>query len=231
MSESSDEDVRDPSHESEVDEISFQNLSLNPPSHEPVDDSNSQSGGTRNTPFYRKLVEAVVQLSEADTWDKAKEEWKFSHHTKDPDGQCLCGKTGLTDRYTFYNTKNCADIVVGSSCVEHFVSDSALATAINNISKLKRDSVSARVSEALVQHAHARGVISTKDRDAYLRFRVKLKFTENQTTYMLSIHNRIIDAFTGEQRQCPTCKKTVFMQISAKGNPYWRCCEKFINNK
>lgn len=76
--------------------------------------------------YYNNLIRTVINLSEANDWEKAADEWEITDCEEDEmrDNSCICGKENL--RYLFkirniYNNKILFPI--GSSCIHKFERD------------------------------------------------------------------------------------------------------------
>lgn len=70
-----------------------------------------------------KLMERVLEKSEAKTWDEAVLEWEIWDYKEDDEAvnECACGQEGLKCLFTIKNTKN-GNILfpIGSTCIKKF---------------------------------------------------------------------------------------------------------------
>lgn len=70
-----------------------------------------------------RLVDAVLDGSAANTWDRARLEWVVDDFDLDEDdtAQCVCGHLGLRWIYTIANVETGAVLTpIGSVCIGHF---------------------------------------------------------------------------------------------------------------
>jgi hypothetical protein len=69
-----------------------------------------------------RLTEEIIKLSESDTWDKAKLEWKLEYIYWSDDAQtCLCGHYPIKEICVLENQNNKNFIKIGNCCVKKFV--------------------------------------------------------------------------------------------------------------
>jgi len=77
-----------------------------------------------NVSIYRKnLIEAVLNLSEANSWDAAVDEWEIDDVEEDEtlSESCVCGKENLRYLFTIRNTYNGNTLFyIGSQCIKKF---------------------------------------------------------------------------------------------------------------
>lgn len=68
-----------------------------------------------------KLIEQILENSEADTFETAKYEWAISDYEVNENEQCICGKTHIKYCYTIRNKINSNILFpVGSECIKKF---------------------------------------------------------------------------------------------------------------
>lgn len=76
-----------------------------------------------STQEYR-LVQEVLENSEASSWQEAREEWCVSNYFEEEDETCICGKRHIRHCYRICNKKNNNTLYpIGSECVKRFQSD------------------------------------------------------------------------------------------------------------
>ena len=69
------------------------------------------------------LIQTVINLSEADNWEDAVEEWNIEDCEEDvtATSKCICGKEAIRYLYTIKNAENGNGICpIGSSCIKKF---------------------------------------------------------------------------------------------------------------
>jgi hypothetical protein len=122
---------------------------------------------------FNALVQAVVALSESDSWNLAVREWAVVRLEEDPSasGVCVCGKTGLSKLFTLRNEFNESLLhPIGSVCVNQFgrheldsevalLSDlHALRSAIKNRENVTLES--GHFSRALLEYFYTEGAFT-----------------------------------------------------------------------
>lgn len=73
--------------------------------------------------YYENLIKAVIDASEADTWEMAVLEWEIVDCTEDEsaESQCVCKHEGLRYLYKIRNVKNGKKLFpIGSTCIKKF---------------------------------------------------------------------------------------------------------------
>lgn len=76
-----------------------------------------------STQAYR-LVQEVLENSEASHWQEAKEEWTVSNYFEEDDQTCVCGKRHIRHCYRICNERNQKTLYpIGSECVKRFAND------------------------------------------------------------------------------------------------------------
>lgn len=79
-----------------------------------------------NSTYYNNLIKAVMDNSEATTWDEAVNEWSIEDVEEDSSlsYSCICGKEHLRYLFTIKNKYNCRLLFpIGSSCIKKFNRD------------------------------------------------------------------------------------------------------------
>lgn len=76
---------------------------------------------------YQKLHEAVIEQSESNNWEDAKEEWTNVDDIEEDDqlsSQCVCGHENLRYLFTITNAINGRKLFpIGSTCIKQFEND------------------------------------------------------------------------------------------------------------
>ena len=69
-----------------------------------------------------KLIQEIISLSVADTWELAKHEWELKEiYFSDEPGTCLCGHFPIIELCEIRNNKNNELATVGNCCVTKFL--------------------------------------------------------------------------------------------------------------
>jgi len=83
-------------------------------------------GIIRNSSYYQKLVQRVINNSEASDWESAVLEWEVFDCEEDEslESSCICGKEELRYLFTIRNIRNGNMLYpIGSSCIRKFERD------------------------------------------------------------------------------------------------------------
>ena len=83
-------------------------------------------GISRNSSYYRNLIQHVLDNSDAPNWDDAVLEWEVFDCEEDETLQssCICGKEELRYLFTIHNIRNGNFLYpIGSSCIKKFERD------------------------------------------------------------------------------------------------------------
>jgi hypothetical protein len=106
-----------------------------------------------------RLIEEIVRLSQAATWEEAKLEWQLAdvYQVSEPE-TCLCGHFPINEVCVLRNIGNGATTEVGNVCVKKFLGlpSEAVFRGLRRIAEDKTKALSAE----LTKHAHARGWIN-----------------------------------------------------------------------
>jgi hypothetical protein len=140
-----------------------------------------------------RLPEAIIEMSEANTWDEAKLEWSLSYieYAEDievADGaySCLCGQEHLRELCYISNKYNGRLALVGNKCIkkfmEHIEDMDSVFYAIKN-KKLNKD---------IIEYAKKHDIISDKQYAFLCRWARKRNLDENTTIVCELLMEKII---------------------------------------
>ena len=97
--------------------------------------------------MHYKLIEEIIDLSEANIWDFAKLEWEFtSAYYSDEEQRCLCGHYPIRNICVITNKINSALTEVGNCCINKFLGiddGNKIFTSIKRIKEKPKSSMSA----------------------------------------------------------------------------------------
>ena len=101
------------------------------------------------------LGRRIVELSEADDWDRARMEWEIEdiYIQREPD-TCLCGHYPIKELCVLRNRKNHNGAIVGNVCVKKFMklSSDRMFAAIKRVTLDGSKALNAHV----IEHARAK---------------------------------------------------------------------------
>jgi hypothetical protein len=145
-----------------------------------------------------KLIQGIIELSDAKTWDEAKLEWDLVeiYHQEEPD-TCLCGHDPIIEICVLENRQNKNSTIVGNVCVKKFLGlpSDQIFQAVRRIGK---DAAKALNAEA-IQHAYNRNWIDKWKRDFYFDTLRKRNLSEKQLSKRIEI-NRLVLANINRNR-------------------------------
>ena len=77
----------------------------------------------KSSSYYNRLIESVIEFSEAKDWNSAVQEWRIHDFAEDDTliESCICGKENLRYLFTICNDLNGKTLFpIGSSCIKKF---------------------------------------------------------------------------------------------------------------
>jgi hypothetical protein len=147
-----------------------------------------------------KLINGIIALSVANTWEVAKLEWQLLNvHKEDEPDTCLCGHFPIIEICELINVKNRNTTIVGNCCVKKFLglrSDKIF----ESIRKLAKDETKSINGETL-EHAHDKRWINDWEYQFYSDVIGKRKLTEKQKTKKLQINQKIKQSIINSRKR------------------------------
>jgi hypothetical protein len=138
-----------------------------------------------------KLIERIIELSVASTWDQAKLEWKVHRLYFDDERQrCLCGKYPIIEICSIRNNKNGNFAVVGNCCVKRFLGLSS-DKIFQGLRRIRKDDAKALNAEA-VEHAYQQGWMNDYERKFCLDTMRNQRFTLKQRAKRIQINQKVL---------------------------------------
>lgn len=146
------------------------------------------------------LMERIIEMSVADNFQQAKQEWILVRIYKQDGGVCLCGHAPILNHCVLRNKLNGNETVVGSSCVQKFIciATESLFASYNLIVK----DLQSYLGLEFIEYLHEHGVINDWEYE-FLKstFRKKFKWlSEKQQEKRLQINQKVIDYMTRKER-------------------------------
>ncbi len=89
-------------------------------SHQDDDDDAQEQPRRRCSEKFKTLMREIIEMSQADTWMDAKEEWDPYYVYYEHGGTCLCTHTPITEHCVINNRKNKKVTTVGNVCIRQF---------------------------------------------------------------------------------------------------------------
>ena len=103
-----------------------------------------------------KLLNRVLELSEADEWNEAIKEWEVIRVTEaqgEDFGECTCGHYPIKEIIQMFNSKNSNEIIVGNCCVKKFYK-------IKDYDKVFKAVKKNKINRFMIDFAYKKGVMS-----------------------------------------------------------------------
>jgi hypothetical protein len=139
-----------------------------------------------------RLIEEIIKLSVANTWDEAKLEWQLAeiYHQEEPD-TCLCGHFPINEICVLRNKRNNSTTEVGNICVKKFLGlpSELIFQALRRIAK---DETRALNAEA-IDHAFHKGWINSWEKKFYFNTMRKRNFSDKQLAKRIEINRKVLN--------------------------------------
>ena len=126
-----------------------------------------------------QLTTAIINRSEAKTWDEAKLEWSLLEvYEAEVPETCLCGHFPIVELCVLVNRRNREQATVGNCCVKKFIGlpSDKIFQAVKRIRKDQSRSLNAEA----IEHAFDRCWISEWEKNFYFDIMRKQKLSPKQ---------------------------------------------------
>lgn len=165
-----------------------------------------------------KLSTEIVNLSNSDIWDIAKNEWTFDSVYESEEPQtCLCGHFPIVNICVIRNTVNKNITEVGNCCIKKFLNISDGDAIIASIKKIKKE-LSKSMSIDALEYIHKKGVVTDWECGFYADIHRKRKLTDRQMCIKKRINNKFI-SFTSYELNSNISKiKTILKWAKGKSD-------------
>lgn len=138
-----------------------------------------------------KLIQEIVSLSVADTWEFAKSEWELSEiYFSDEPETCLCGHYPIIELCEIRNKENREIAIVGNCCVSKFIGLPS-EKIFQAVKRVRKDSEKSLNSEA-IELAYSKDWINDWEYEFYIDTFRKRRLTEKQTLKRKQINEKIL---------------------------------------
>jgi len=147
-----------------------------------------------------QLMERIVEMSVADSFQEAKLEW-FLKAIYKGDDTCLCGHSPINNLCVLHNKKNGNETIVGSSCVQKFIGidTQKLFASYALIVKDEKSYLDEKFIEYLFEHE-----IITEWERGFLLSTCRKKFewlSEKQQAMRVKINKKVIEYMTRKETE------------------------------
>jgi len=141
---------------------------------------------------FNRLKEHLLPLSEASTFDRARNEWEFTYaEYHDDTDHCPCGQV-IKELCFIRNILNGNETYVGNVCVNRFmkIDTGNLFEGLRRI----RENPDANLNTDLIEYARKMGYLYGDNEYTFLmNMRSKRKFTAAQSSWKRKIRRRVIN--------------------------------------
>ncbi|QTL93338.1 hypothetical protein [Aeromonas jandaei] len=126
-----------------------------------------------------KLTKAIIELSVANQWASAKQEWSLDQvYEADEPMTCLCGHFPIIEICSIKNKINGVSADVGNCCVKKFM-ELPSDKIFQAVKRVRKDSTKS-LNEVAIEHGYSKRWITEWEKDFYLDIMNKRKLTEKQ---------------------------------------------------
>ncbi len=138
-----------------------------------------------------KLIQEILSLSVADTWEFAKSEWELSEiYFSDEPETCLCGHYPIIELCEIRNKKNQRITIVGNCCVNKFMGLPS-EKIFQAVKRIRKDSEKSLNSET-IELAYSKNWINDWEYKFYIDTLRKRLLTENQGLKRKQINEKVL---------------------------------------
>jgi hypothetical protein len=141
-------------------------------------------------PSRYRLIEKILALSLANSWERARAEWDLSQVYFEPLGKCVCGHI-ITEHCELTKRLTNHIVVVGNCCVRKFF-DLRSASIFAALKRILRDPTAA-LSAPTIEYAYQREWITKWDRRFSLdtQRKPKRRLSPAQLTQRIRINKQV----------------------------------------
>lgn len=145
-----------------------------------------------------KLIEEIIQLSNSDNWESAKEEWLFHHaYYHDSGLTCLCGHKPIKNICVLKNKLNKTETEVGNCCVTKFLGIEDGTIVFSAISRLKKD-LSKSIGKEAFEFIKSKGILNDFECTFYLDTISKRVLSDRQLAIRQRINTKFLNFTSSE---------------------------------
>lgn len=138
-----------------------------------------------------KLMQGIIGLSNATSWEDAKNEWVLSLVYEEEEGAtCLCGHHPIKEICVVRNKLNGKEAIVGNVCVKKFLGlpSDRIFSAIQRISKDNSKSLNIEA----IKYMYERGWLNEWEYKFYCDNKNRRKLTESQIAKKIEINQKLL---------------------------------------
>lgn len=144
---------------------------------------------------FEKLSREIVQLSEADSWDRAKSEWGLAYvimlEPRRPRETCLCGHYPIREICVLRNSANHNEARVGNCCVMRFLGDLESDSIFRGLRRVRESEDRSLGWEALLMAARA-GWLTDWELQFYMDTLNKRRLSAKQINKRARINSKVL---------------------------------------
>lgn len=143
---------------------------------------------------YNQFIKAIIEASQANTWDLARSEWSYTYSDFVPDDEeldeCICGH-GIRECCVITNNLNGNELVVGNCCVKKFMPEFGQGTLFAGLKRIIQNRYAAPNSQ-LIEEMQYGGRLTTWEIAFLKNTMKKRKLSYAQSNIRFEINQKII---------------------------------------
>lgn len=138
------------------------------------------------------LPKEIIRLSEAKTWDRAKQEWELDDivETEYCEHYCLCGHP-IKELCILKNKYNGKEAIVGNFCVKKFLNHIKSDKFFRSISRVRKD-ISNSFNADFIQKMYDKAIITDWEYNFYMDTWRKRNLNKSQLNKRIEINGKIL---------------------------------------
>jgi hypothetical protein len=146
------------------------------------------------------LKQAILENSESDQFDVAKNEWDYSHSEfDDEETRCICG-VAIIERCYIINRITASELLIGNVCVKNFINQEIghhAETMSKSLKKIFKDPATRSRMFDLIEDALKKGYISNWDESFVISLQgTRKQLSMKQHEKLSEINNKILAAYS-----------------------------------
>ncbi len=139
-----------------------------------------------------KLIQEILKLSSAKSWDRAKTEWIIEDiFDSDNPETCICGHHPILEVCILRNKITLSQTIVGNCCVKKFIGLPS-NEIFTSIKRIKKD-INKSVNKQTINYVREKNWISEWEYSFYIDTISKRKMTEKQIRKRTQINQIILN--------------------------------------
>lgn len=158
-----------------------------------------------------KLKEEIINRSESDSWNLARNEWVFEYAYQSNEKEtCLCGHYPILNICVIKNHKNNRQTDVGNCCISKFLGIKDGDKIFPSLKRLKGD-IDKSMSQEVLDYLNTKRILDEFEYKFYTDIIKKRKLSEKQLLIKRSINHKLL-AFTSSDSNSHLSKINMILE-------------------